>query len=71
MHAIARDTMELYSPELIVTDLTDSTDSNTMSDDYVDNKWPIPAAGGKRRRTKRRQTKRRKSRRRKTRRSRR
>ena len=46
---------------------TDSMDtdpnSNTMSDDYVDNKGPIPAAGGKRRKTRRRKTKKRKSRR--------
>ena len=56
-HDIATDTLESYSPELIVTD---STDSNVMDDDYVDNKWPVPAAGGKRRRkSKRRKSKRR------------
>jgi hypothetical protein len=74
-HDIATDTLESYSPELIVTD---STDSNVMdddnNDDYVDNKGPVPAAGGnrkrktKRRKTKRRKTKRRQSKRRKTRR---
>jgi hypothetical protein len=70
MHAIARDTMESYSPELIVTDSTDSTDSNTMSDDYVNKyvntiNYKTPAAAGvKRRKTRRRNS--RKSRRRKT-----
>ena len=62
-HAIARDTMESYSPELIVTD---STDSNVMDDDYHDDEWPVPAAGGKRRITRRRTKRSRKSRRRKT-----
>jgi hypothetical protein len=55
-HDIATDTLESYSPEQVVTD---STDSNVMDDDYVDNKWPVPAAGGKRRRkSKRRKSKR-------------
>ena len=63
-HDIATDTLESYSPEQVVTD---STDSNVMDDDYVDNKWPVPAAGGKRRRkSKRRKSKRRKSKRRKS-----
>ena len=55
-HDIATDTLESYSPEQVVTD---STDSNVMDDDYVDNKGPVPAAGGKRRRkSKRRKSKR-------------